>query len=64
MNGSLAAIGDAEGTVSIMQLCKSLYETSSEEKNTILEIFDRDFRRQKLIEVAAKQAKDTKGTVK
>jgi hypothetical protein len=31
----MAAIGDAEGTVSIMQLCKPLYETTLKEKEVM-----------------------------
>lgn len=54
----MAAIGDAEGTVSIMQLCKPLYETTGREKETMQQIFEREFRREKNLEVMKKLAND------
>jgi dynein intermediate chain 2, axonemal len=35
VNQNMAAIGDAEGTVSIMKLCPPLYETTPKEKETM-----------------------------
>ena len=60
VNNNMAAIGDAEGTVSIMQLCKPLYETTPKEKETMQHIFEREFRREKSLEIAKKQATDVK----
>ena len=58
MNQSLAAIGDAEGTVAIMQLSKTLYDTTPKEKEVMGQIFDREFRREKTLEIAKKMAND------
>lgn len=60
----MAAIGDAEGTVSIMQLCKPLYETTPREKETMQQIFEREFRREKNLEVMKKLANDAKNAPK
>jgi len=58
----MAAIGDAEGTVSIMQLCKPLYETTLKEKEVMQTIFEREFRREKNLEIMKKLANDSKPT--
>lgn len=55
---NMIAVGDAEGTVSLMKLCKPLYETTAKEKETMNQIFDREFRREKSLEIANKKAKD------
>lgn len=54
----MVAIGDAEGTVSIMQLCKPLYEQAPKEKDEMNKIFDREFRREKALDNAKKAAKE------
>ena len=51
LNQNMAAIGDAEGTVSIMQLSRPLIETSSKEKEVMQTIFEREFRREKNLEI-------------
>jgi phosphomannomutase len=56
VNSTMAAIGDSDGTVHMMSLCKTLYEQSAKEKEVMLTIFDREFRREKNLEVARKQA--------
>jgi hypothetical protein len=55
---SMAAIGDADGTVSMMNLCRSLYDQTLQprEKEMMQYIFEREFRREKNLEVAKKQA--------
>ena len=58
----MAAIGDAEGTVSIMQLFKPLYETTLKEKEVMQTIFEREFRREKNLEIMKKLANDAKPT--
>lgn len=71
VNQNMAAIGDSEGTVSIMQLCPALYETSAREKEVMGQIFEREFRREKNLltskkltgEVGGKDKK-TKDTIK
>jgi dynein intermediate chain 2 len=47
-----AAVGDAEGTVSMMQLCRSLYDQTLQpkEKEIMQTIFEREFRREKNLE--------------
>lgn len=60
VNQSMAAIGDAEGTVSIMQLCKALYETSQKEKEVMQQIFEREFRREKNLDVMRRLSTDPK----
>ena len=54
----MAAIGDAEGTVSMMQLCRSLYDQTLQpkEKEIMQTIFEREFRREKNLDVAKRQA--------
>lgn len=61
VNQNLAAIGDAEGTVSIMQLCKPLYEVNPKEKEQMQVIFEREFRREKNLENLRKQQNESKG---
>ena len=55
---NMAAIGDAEGTVSMMSLCRSLYDQTLQpkEKEIMASIFDREFRREKNLEMAKRQA--------
>ena len=55
----MAAIGDSEGTVSIMQLCKALYETTPREKEVMGLIFEREQRREKNLQTQKKLSKDT-----
>jgi dynein intermediate chain 2 len=50
LNSNMAAIGDAEGTISIMNLCKPLYDTTIKEKEVMQSIFDREYRREKQLE--------------
>ena len=57
----MAAIGDSEGTVTIMQLCKALYETTNKEKEVMGTIFDREFRREKNLLTQKKLNKDASG---
>ena len=56
VQNNMIAIGDAEGTVSIMKLCAALHEPANKEKEVMQTIFDREFRREKMLEVAKKLA--------
>ena len=58
VQGNMAAIGDADGTVSMMSLCRSLYDVTLQpkEKEIMATIFDREFRREKNLELAKRQA--------
>ena len=60
----MAAIGDAEGTISIMNLCKPLYETTSREKEVMQAVFEREFRREKNLEIQRKFEKEAKAPPK
>ena len=60
----MAAIGDSEGTVTVMQLSKALYETTSKEKEIMGQIFDREFRREKNLLTQKKLNKDAGSKVK
>ena len=54
----MAAIGDADGTVSMMSLCRPLYDQTLQpkEKEIMATIFDREFRREKNLELAKRQS--------
>jgi dynein intermediate chain 2 len=58
VQGQMAAIGDADGTVSMMSLCRALYDQTLQpkEKEIMATIFDREFRREKNLEIAKRQA--------
>lgn len=56
----MAAIGDAEGTVAIMKLCPPLYETTAKEKESMGLIFDREMRREKMLENTKRDANKAK----
>jgi len=58
VNGSMAAIGDSDGTVSMMSLCRTLYDQTLQpkEKEIMQQIFEREYRREKNLEQAKKQA--------
>lgn len=58
VQGQMAAIGDADGTVSMMSLCRALYDQTLQpkEKEIMATIFDREFRREKNLELAKRQA--------
>jgi hypothetical protein len=59
---SMAAIGDADGTVSIMGLCKPLYDQTLQpkEKELMQHIFEREFRREKMLDQQKRQAEKAK----
>ena len=58
VQGQMAAIGDADGTVSMMSLCRALYDQTLQpkEKEIMATIFDREFKREKNLEIAKRQA--------
>jgi dynein intermediate chain 2, axonemal len=53
---SLAAIGDSDGTVSMMSMCRTLYEPAANEKEVMGSIFDRELRREKTLDQAKRKA--------
>jgi dynein intermediate chain 2 len=58
------AIGDSEGTVTMMQLCESLYQGNKTEKDVMNQIFEREAKREKNLEVAKKLAESKKVVTK
>lgn len=62
VQGHMAAIGDADGTVSMMSLCRALYDQTLQpkEKEIMATIFEREFRREKNLEMAKRQADSKK----
>lgn len=49
--GRLVAVGDVNGTVSLLEVCDSLAVPQSNEKGAISSMFEREFRREKNLEV-------------
>jgi len=62
--GPLAAIGDSDGTVSMVSMCKSLTQSDPREKEIMQSIFEREFRREKNLETAKKLAEKKQAPVK
>lgn len=44
--GKYAAIGDSNGTITLLELCTSLYKTQANERETLNDIFQREKRRE------------------
>ena len=71
-HGGMCAVGDSDGTVSMMSLCRALFDQTLQpkEKETMQQIFEREFRREKNLEQARRAAekeraqpkRDTKST--
>jgi len=53
-SGQLMAVGDADGTITLMQLCDSLVNMAPNEKNLIGQMFDRETKREKNLEAIKK----------
>ena len=47
--GRFAAVGDAEGTITLLKLSSNLYEPQPKEKETILEIFEREKKKAEIL---------------
>jgi len=62
----MAAVGDAEGTTTMLSLCPALYDNTLQpsEKEVMLTIFDREFRREKTLDVAKRLADKAKAPKK
>jgi hypothetical protein len=60
----LVAVGDAEGTVSIIQVGKPLFDPAPQEKEIMGQIFDREFNREKTLTVNIKKKAEKKGPSK
>mmetsp|Transcript_112161 Transcript_112161/g.250614 ORF Transcript_112161/g.250614 Transcript_112161/m.250614 type:complete len:177 (+) Transcript_112161:2-532(+) len=59
--GSMMAVGDAEGTITLMQLCDGLVHMMPNEKNLIAQMFDRETKRERNLEQIKKQGGTSKG---
>ena len=46
----MAAIGDSEGSITIIQLCEALYKEQPNEKELMAQIFEREQTREKNLE--------------
>ena len=60
INHSRCALGDSEGSITLMSLCKSLYEPQPGEKEEMIKIFDREAAREKNLDIAKRQADSKK----
>ena len=58
INGSMAAIGDSDGTVSMMSMCRTLYDhtLNPREKEIMGSVFERETKREKQLDTAKRQA--------
>lgn len=53
--GSLIAVGDSDGVITLLQLCDSLTQPGPNEKNVIGTMFDRETKREKNLDLIKKQ---------
>merc|ERR1712048_261937 len=61
--GTVAAVGDADGVITLLQLCDGLVAPGPNEKNVIGQIFDRETKRERNLEQIKKQAGTKKEAV-
>merc|ERR1719281_2166541 len=59
--GSYVAVGDSDGTISLLQLCDGLVQPGPNEKNLIAQMFDRETKRERNLEQIKKQGGAQKG---
>jgi dynein intermediate chain 2 len=57
----MCAVGDAEGTVSIINLCQPLFHPAPNEKEVMGQIFEREFNKEKTLTVTIKKKAERKG---
>ena len=55
--GKMVALGSLDGTVTVLQLSRGLYEPQKEEKSNISQMFERELRREKNLELRYIQRK-------
>merc|ERR1719199_1304894 len=58
--GRLVAVGDIQGTVSLMEVCESLAHSQANEKQAIAGMFERETKREKNLEVRERDMKRKK----
>jgi len=54
--GQLAAVGDADGVITLLQLCDGLVHPMPNEKNLVGQIFERETKREKNLDAIKKQS--------
>lgn len=54
--GNLMAVGDADGVITLLQLCDGLYHMQPNEKTLIAATFDRETKRERNLELIKRQA--------
>lgn len=54
LGGKLVAIGDQDGTVTLLELCESLYTLQKNERDTMQEIFNREMIKEKNLDAIRK----------
>jgi len=59
-SGRLVAVGDVNGTVSLLEVCESLAAPQANEKTAISNMFDREFKQEKNLEAREKELKRNK----
>ena len=60
VEGSLAAVGDVNGTVSLLEVCDSLSQPLQSEKGAVGNILDREAKKEKLLEVLEREQRRKK----
>lgn len=58
--GKLVAVGDANGTVSMLEVCDSLAKPQQNEKSTVNAIFERETKKEKNLEVREREVRRAK----
>ena len=58
--GRLVAIGDVNGTVSLLEVCESLAAPQTNEKQAISNMFDRETKQEKNLEIRERDLKRAK----
>ena len=56
--GRLVTVGAADGSATLMELCEGLYTPQPNEKQSVNQMFDRETKREKNLEAAAKDARN------
>merc|ERR1740138_2063528 len=59
--GSLAAVGDADGVITLLQLCDGLVQPMPNEKNILGQMFEREQKREKNLEQIKRQGQGQRG---
>jgi len=63
-NGSLLATGSVDGSVYMLELCEGLATMQSNEKNSVMQMLERESKREKNLEARAKELKQKENKAK